>query len=132
MKRLIFLIVAIATLAVALSGCQKTKWKMSKQHEKYGCKALEIADAYLDFDLTIEDAYEKINDLCDANDTLPDGTEEEELGNLSIETDVMALQSAFFHAKLRSSGLTGLASNDAVDILTARNELAETLGVKAR
>lgn len=121
-----------ALLLSLLSACSSTKFPMTEQHEKLGRKALEIVDAYLDYDLSLDDASEKISDLYDTIDTLPDGTSDQSVGNVSLEGRIMSLESTFTHAKLRASGLSGLASKDSADILGARNALAELLGVKAR
>lgn len=121
-----------ALLLSLLSACSSAKFSMTEQHEKLGRKALEIVDAYLDYDLSLDEASEKIKDLYDAMDTLPDGTSDQSVGNVSLEGKIMSLESAFTHAKLRASGLSGLASKDSADILGARNALAELLGVKAR
>lgn len=134
MKRMkpLSLLLALALLLSLLSACSSTKYPMTEQHEKFGRKALEIADAYLDYDLSLDDACAKIKDLYHAMDSLPDGTSDQATGNLVIESKVMALEHAFSNAKLRAAGLTGIASKESADVLTARNNLAETLGVKAR
>jgi len=129
MKKLIVLLLAVVLL---LTACSSTKFPMTSQHEKYGRKALEIADAYLDFDLTLDEAKEKIDDLRKSEASLPDPGEDEEIGSLSVKTHVSSLQSAFFSAALRADGLKGLASEESADILKARNDLAELLGEKTR
>lgn len=124
MKRLILLFVAIATLAVALSGCQKTKWKMSKQHEKYGRKALEIVDAFLDYDITIDEAISKLDDLVLTEKTLPEAkNDDEETGNTFIVYGVRNLQSGLSLAKIRK---------DTSNVVDLRNSIAEDLGEKKR
>lgn len=124
-KLLIFALV----LALLLSACSSTKFPMTEQHEKFGRKALEIADAYLDFDLTVDEAYKKIDDLYVAADSLPEGTKEQETGNSLVTTKVFLLQTAFYGARTKSLGLATAVSSD---VLEARNNLAELLGVKAR
>ena len=132
-QKALSLLLALALLLSLLSACSSsTKYPMTEQHEKLGRKALEIADAYLDFDLSLDDACEKIKDLYHALDTLPEGTREQSDGNRSLDLRVTLLESAFSHAKLRASGLYGVASKESADILGARNDLAELLGVKAR
>ena len=132
-QKMFSLLLVLALLFSLLSACSSsTKFPMTEQHEKLGRKALEVADAYLDYDLSLDDACEKINDLYHALDTLPEGTSEQSTGNLSLKVRVMSLDFAFSQAKLRASGLTGLASKESADILGARNDLAELLGVKAR
>lgn len=136
-----------AVLALALAGCLlyiflpksekdpyagSPKFPTDEQHIKYGKKALEIADAYLDFEISLEEAKERIDLLCDASETLPKGSEEQETGNLYVEIDVSYLQLTIFNAAMRAKGLTGLASKGSADVLEARNGLARTLGVKER
>lgn len=130
MKKLIVLLLAAALLLTACSP--STKFPMTSQHEKYGRKALEIADAYLDFDLTLDEAKKKLDELEKSKVSLPEPGEDEKVGSISMEVRVGSLQSAFFHAALRADGLYGLASEESADILKARNGLAEALGVKAR
>ena len=130
MKKVVCVLLVVVLLLV---GCgAKPKFEMTEQHKKYGQKALEITDAYLDFDLTLEEAKKKINDLYDAQESLPEPSGKEMVGSLAIEVDVMSINSEFFHADLRAAGLKGLASAESADILKARNKLAEDLGVKAR
>lgn len=129
MKKVIVLLLAAALF---LTACSSTKFPMTSQHEKYGRKALEIADAYLDFDLTLDEAKDKIDALVKSEASLPEPGEDEKAGSISMEVRVGSLQSAFFHAVLRADGLYGLASEESADILKARNALAEALGVKAR
>ena len=132
--KIFVLMLVVLLLFSLLSACSSSgpKFPMTEQHEKLGRKALEIADAYLDFELSLDDACEKITDLYHAMDNLPEGTSEQSTGNLSLSVRVMSLKSAFSNAKLRASGLTGLASKESADVLCARNNLAELLGVKAR
>ena len=134
MKRVSLLPLALAfvLLLSLLSACASTKYPLTEQHEKLGRKALEVADAYLDFDLSLDDACEKIKELYNAVETLPEGTREQSNGNRSLELRVMLLESAFSHAKLRAAGLNGIASKESADVLGARNNLAELLGVKSR
>lgn len=129
MKKLLIFVLALALL---LSACSSTKYPMTEQHEKWGRKALEIADAYLDFEMSLEEAHKKISELYDAADSLPKGTEDEQFGNTLVGSNMLSLDFAFFNANLRAKGLTGLASKESADILKARNSLAEILGVKAR
>ena len=126
--RKIFVLMMVVLLLFA--GCSSsTKYPMTEQHEKFGRKALEIADAYLDFEISTDEAYQKINDLYDAKDSLPEGTGEQSTGNLLVETKVFFLDSALWAAKAKSSGFATFVSSD---VLASRNELAELLGVKAR
>lgn len=127
MKKIIIFAIVLALL---LSACSSgPKYPMTEQHEKFGRKAVEIADAYLDFDLTVEEAYKKISDLYDAVDTLPEGTKEQDVGNFFVTSEVFHLESTFYGARAKSLGFATAVSSD---VLEARNRLAETLGIKAR
>ena len=126
MKRLkpLALLLALALLLSLFSACSSTKYQMSEQHEKYGRKALEIVDAYLDFEITIEEADARLNSLRGASDTLPKDTEAESTGNKLVVGEVNNLYFAINLLKLN-----GRTSSD---ILELRNRLAGTLGVSAR
>lgn len=130
MKKFVSIFLAIVLFVSLISACSgKPKFAMTEQHEKFGRKALEIADAYLDFEISLDDAYKKIDDLYNAKSTLPEGTKEQSTGNLLIESDVFSLQSAFWSARAKSSGLATAVDSD---ILGSRNDLAELLGAKSR
>lgn len=131
MKRIKLLPLPLSLLLLfsLLSACASPKYAMTEQHEKFGRKALEIADAYLDFEISAEEAYQKLSDLYDAKDTLPEGTSDQKTGNVLVESEVFLLQSAFYGAKMKNSGFATAVGSD---VLERRNTLAETLGVKAR
>lgn len=131
MKRikLLPLLLSLLLLFSLLSGCSSTKYPMTEQHEKFGRKALEIADAYLDFEISADEAYQKISYLYDAKDTLPEGTSDQKTGNVLVESEVFFLESAFWAVRVKNSGLATAVDSD---VLGSRNKLAETLGVKAR
>lgn len=132
MKRINLLPLLLALLllfSLLLSACSSPQFPMTEQHEKFGRKALEIADAYLDFEITADEAYQKISDLYDARDSLPEGTSDQKTGNLIVESEVFLLESAFWAVSVKNSGLATAVDSD---VLGSRNKLAETLGVKAR
>lgn len=126
MKRVIVLCLAVLLLLTACSSKKsKTKWPMSEQHEKYGRRALEITDAYLDFEITAKEAHERLGELKAAEDTLPeDASEDEHLGNFLIVSSVSNLYHHFF--------FVSYGRKPASDILEMRNSLAELLGEKER
>ena len=118
------LLLALVLLFSLLSACSSTKYPMTEQHEKYGKKALEIVDAYLDFEITIEEADARLDSLRGASDTLSNGTDAESTGNKMVVGEVNNLYFAINLLKLN-----GRTSSD---ILELRNRLAGTLGVSAR
>lgn len=123
------LLFTLTLLLSLLSACSSPQFPMTEQHEKFGRKALEIADAYLDFEITADEAYQKISDIYDAKDSLPEGTSDQKTGNLLVESDVFLLESAFWAVKVKNSGLATAVDSD---VLGRRNKLAETLGLKTR
>lgn len=133
-KKTIVLLVGLVVLIAVCVGIfllfgSKPPYSMSSQHEKYGRKALEIADAYLDFDITAEEAYKKISDLTSAMGTLPKDTEDEKLGNLFVVTSVNQVEAALYAVSIKNAGLATAVSDD---VLTSRNELARYLGASSR
>ena len=122
--RIIVALILVLILAFAMTACSSTKYPMSEQHEKYGRKALEIVDAYLDFDLTAEEAYKKLDSLCDAEGTLPEPkNKDEEHGDTMIRLTVSNLR-----YDLRKAYYDGKTDG----ILEQRNKIADLLGVKQR
>ena len=120
-KRFVCLLFVFVCL---LSACSSTKFPMSEQHEKYGRKALEIVDAYLDFDITIEEAESKLDALRKAESTLPESTEKEKNGNNFVTADVSNLYFNFNLAKFKG--------DFTINVLDQRNNLAELLGESPR
>lgn len=129
MRKILCLFLVCLLFFSSLSACSSPQFPMTEQHEKFGRKALEIADAYLDFEITADEAYQKISDIYDAKDSLPEGTSDQKNGNLLVESDVFLLESAFWAVKVKNSGLATAVDSD---VLGRRNKLAETLGLKAR
>lgn len=125
MKKVIcFMLAALLLLSSCSATKTKTKWPMSEQHEKYGRKALEIVDEYLDYDASMKETYKKLNELTKTEGTLPeDANKEEEHGNFMIEIEVSNLEGGF---------LLAMTNGDTSKIVEMRNSLAESLGEKAR
>lgn len=130
MKKTVSIILALLLVASVFSACSSPKMKMSEQHQKYGLEALKIADAYLDLEISLDDAYQRIGSLSDSVDALPEeeGTENE-TGNLVLSSEVSLLESAFWSASVKSTGISVSTSSD---ILARRNSLAELLGKSKR
>lgn len=129
-KTMVTISVVLCLVLSVFSACSSPKFKMSEQHQKYGVQALEIADAYLDLKISLDDAYQRLDTLYDSVDSLSEekGTENE-TGNLLLSSNVFRLQSAFWSARVKSSGLSSSVSSD---IIGRRNDLAELLGRSER
>lgn len=127
MKKTILLALIICLL---LAACSSPKFKMSEQHQKYGLQALEIADAYIDLKISLDDAYQRLVTLSDAVDSLPEekGTDNA-TGNLLLSSKVSRLESAFWSARVKASGI---ASSISSDIVGVRDDLADLLGKSKR
>ena len=110
-----------------LSGCEGGKPNdVSDPHYQYALKAIEIADGYLDFDLTADEAYADISELEERKEDLPDGKvgDKTHAKDFGIESNVAILSSALFRGYLGSEVYN--------DVLKSRNDLAKAIGEKAR
>jgi len=117
MKKFIIFGIIIVLL---LSACSSTKYPMSEKHKKYGLQALEIADAYLDFEITAKEAESRLKSLEEGADHLPEpANKDEEFGDKAVVRKVGLLWSA---AALIVMG--GSSSQ----FTEARDGLAELLG----
>lgn len=115
-------------LIVLLSGCGQDKQPkdISEPHYKYGLKALEIVDSYLDFDTTSKEAKTTIEALISEKGNLPETGFEHpnHAKDFSVESKVSLLDYSLLNADL------GKGSYD--DILNKRNTLANLLNIKER
>ena len=112
-----------------LSGCGGGKPNdVSDQHYQYALKAIEIADGYLDFDLTVDEAYAEISELEERKEELPDGKvgDKTHAKDFSIESNVSMLSSALVR------GYLDLDTDIYDDVLERRNSLAKAIGEKTR
>ena len=71
MKRQILTILFVILL-ILLCGCESKPGDISEQHYNYGMKALEIADQYLDYKMTADEAASALNELLKREDELPE------------------------------------------------------------
>lgn len=123
MKKVVVLLL-IATLL--LTACvAATEKQPEDQHTKYGKRALEIADNYIDFVMNAGTALARMQDLTNAKGTLPivDSSNENYQRYSAIENAVSDLYDEIEEAYIQ---------NDAVGVVEARNKLAEVLGEKVR
>ena len=89
-------------ILLILTGCAKDNLKpCSEAHYKYGQKALEITDQYLNYDINSEEAYELIDKLYSSEDELPETTIEDRThsANFRIESDVYSIHSRMLSLK---------------------------------
>lgn len=103
--KIITLIMSIL-ISSLFTGCSSQKLKpIDESYYKYGQKALEIADQCLNFEITPEETYEKLNSLCESADSLPknDSNDETHTANFSIDTDVTLLSYESLTLKLGKS-----------------------------
>lgn len=122
MKKIVLIFVA---LALFLAACSTVTFPADDQHKKYGQKAIEIADQFLDFDISIDEAYKKLEALKKAESSLPSVEKDSKYydGNKFIVNRVEILEMKAFLATMK---------DDTSDILDARNAIAEILGVSKR
>lgn len=128
--------IAVAGLAAVLlfaiiaccAYCDNQSSKVSEQHYRYALKAIEIADSYLDYDVSASYAYRQISDLKSREDELPDteSGDETHVNNFLVETDVLSLSIDLLMASYHGD------SEYYSEVLEARNDLAERIGVKKR
>ena len=124
LKRVVF---CVLVMALVLTGCSEGKpSNISEAHYKYGLKALEIVDEYLDFNITAKNAREKIDALTNESDSLPktEFKSPDHAKNFGVESGVTLLSYELLKID------TGSGSYD--DLLEQRNELAELLNEKKR
>lgn len=133
MKKIVSVLLILAAIVSVFSACAgKKDYPIDEQHEAYGRKALEIADAYLDGSLAVSDAFDQINELYDSRGSLPKSADKEtDSYNSLLEGAVILLQAAFLQADANARGLLDEADVD-VKILTNRNRIALVLGEASR
>lgn len=95
------ILIAFLIILLTLTGCTTDNLRpCNEAHYKYGQKALEIADRYLNYDIDSEEAYGLIDKLYSSEDELPD-TENDttHLADFSIKVDVSSLHSRMLSLK---------------------------------
>ena len=122
MKKLFCLALAFVLI---LSACEKSMFPVDDQHKKYGNKAIEIADQFLDFDISINEAYEKLKALEKSASSMPSVDKDSKYydGNKFVENRVEILVSGALLATIK---------DDTSQIVDYRNAIAEILGVANR
>lgn len=130
MKRIISISILMLFLCI-FSGCGPSEKEniCSEAHYNYATKAIEIADDYLSYDITAEEAHDIISDLYNSQDTLPDytGKNKEELfiSSHKIELCVYNIYMSLTKAKLNQVVEPDLVNENYNDVSKYRNELKE-------
>ena len=127
---------AILVVAAILLFGGQSKGKpddISSQHYQYALKAIEYVDQYLDYEISVYEAYNLLKDL-ESQSALPE-TEHGDATyykNYVVEFNVWVIQTDLF--RMYSDSI--LDSSDSTDyydeILESRNEIAEMVGEKKR
>lgn len=113
-------IIPIVLVLCFLIGCGQKGRIMSDHYRRYCEKVLEIADKYLDFEISANEAYDRINSLDSSIKSYPESEdEEEERGNRSARLLVMTIEWDF-------------VTNNGGEILEDRNAIARLIGKRER
>ena len=123
------IVLALALLLILVSCGKNDKPKdISEQHYQYGIKAIEIADAYLDYNISAKEARSQLNSLMSREDELPDTEwgDPTHLKDSGVEFYSSLMDSVFMRAIYSSS------SDSYNYIFEYRNEIAEYIGEKKR
>ena len=119
----------VIVLAAGAVGCGEKKAKipehMSEPVYNYGKKAVEIIDDYLDFKITTEEAHQKIQDLMEMEEALPNPKGDNGINERAVRSSITS--------KVLSLYSSTMSKKDSLDkVIAKRNELAKTLGLKER
>lgn len=129
MRKTVSLILAVVMLAAILTGCG-SKVEASEKGISIARSAIQIADDYLDNEITGDRAMDKLDELAeemDYLDSMPRDTDEENsqyLADFSISCDITILS----HNIMEDS----FGDNKYDDIIETRNSLAESIGDNKR
>ena len=118
MKRLTAIILLLVIL-LALCACGKPD-NISNEAYTLGQKAVQIADDYLDFKISQDEAIEQMSEISKRFDTIPGDGESDVLVKLNFST--LNLSIAFVDTKSFDDG----------KVKDARNSLADTLGMRRK
>lgn len=123
------IVLALALLLILVFCGKNDKPKdISEQHYQYGLKAIEIADAYLDYDISAKEARSQLKSLISRENELPDTEwgDPTHLNGYQVEFYTSLMDAAFVPAMYSSS------SDSYDDIVEYRNEIAGYIGKKKR
>ena len=129
MKKLILAFLCLC-ICFSFSACKEKSEKrnISNQHIQYSKRLIEIADQYIDYDITAEEAHNKIDDLkkrsAEITDAKP-GTDDYFAGS-TIQNCMWGIELAINRSDFSPS------SESVDDIKEHRNKLAEFIGEEIR
>ncbi len=120
--------IIMLSVSLLFSGCKRDETKASDKAISIGTQVVEIADDYLDYKLSSDDAKDKIDALYEELDYVNDLTESDEnyLYDFSISIGVFDVSTKIFLDDIDHTA----ATYD--DVLEARNNLAEDVGMSSR
>lgn len=97
--------IILAIIIIVFSGCTSESNNQvicSEAHYKYGQEALEIADKYLNYEISSTETFDLIDNLYSSEDELPEteSGDQTHITNLAIEADVLSLHSRMLSLSL--------------------------------
>ena len=117
-------------LCIVLSACADSgkEQNISNQHIQYSQRLIEIADQYMDYEITAEEARDELEKLEERS---------AEITRAEPGTDdyfaASTIQNCFWNIELAVNRLEFSASQESMkDILQQRNKLAELIGEQIR
>ena len=117
-------------LCIVLSACADSgkEQNISNQHIQYSQRLIEIADQYMDYEITAEEAHNELDKLEERS---------AEIASAEPGTDdyftASTIQNCFWNIELAVNRLAFSASQESMkDILQQRNKLAELIGEQIR
>lgn len=111
-----------------LTSCGGNKREPSEKAASVGKQALTAVDAYLDGDMSYDEAYEKLNDLSDELDYVKDQDikDEHHIEDSTIQICISGISIRLMGDNYDSD------SESYKELLNKRNDLAEKLGEEKR
>lgn len=127
----IVVLLLVIVLAAGAVGCGEKKPKipegMNESVYNYGVRAVEIADEFLDFKITKNEAEQKFKDLQTMENNLPNPQGENAVSERALRSRVIS-NTSILYSDIR--GFYDTVDLDAVE--ASRNKLAKLLGLKER
>ena len=90
MKKRGFLCIVALFTVLLLVGCNSKPSDMSDTAYRAGNKAVEIAESYLNMDISQDDAYDQLGEVYDRMDAVDDSTESTH--DLRVKIAILGLQ----------------------------------------
>ena len=128
MKKALF-IISVLLCTMLFSSCGENKEiNVSEQHIQYGQRALEIADQYIDYEISASKAYEMLESLADREAELPDisPSDKNRSGNSNVETYTFLLKCEI------SLSVNNPTDEKYSSIIKHRNAIADVIGAERK